>query len=363
MLSALRNFALVFLISVAAFGVGAFFLAEYIIGNYSDGIFGPGGPGDDGYYRDDGDRRDDLGAFYRFTALIIGTDSGESQMDGAPEADTIILMDINSLDRTFMMSHLPRDTRVEARGYILRLGSVYAVHGAEALVNTVWALTGIRPDFYCVLDYGSVERIVDAFGGIEFDVPHDMLYIPRPHNYFELGPVERGQLAPEINLRRGRQTLDGRQAMQLLRFRNYGGGHASEEAARANMQKSFIREVIRQKFTRENIEDNLEIARELYEAVIGRIVATNMRLGDFLNYAVSIFGFWEYEPLVIEYPGRRISENGVEFFVPSHADAVRDFFWEHRRPPTPVTPGEAEGGEMTGGTTGITAPAFGGYDG
>ena len=348
MLSALRNFALVFLLALVVLGLGAYFLINYIEQLYGPDPDGPFADpnGGSGWIRPNG--AEDMGEFYKLTLLFIGIDNGESQKtlrereegwagrraaegeeeyeDRIREADTIILMDINSRDRTFMTSHLPRDMRVEARGYTLRLGAVYAEHGTQALISTVRAYTGITPDFFIVLDYAGIEALFDILGDIEFNVPHDMFHLPKPYDYYELDEEERAALEPEIDLRAGLQFLNGGQVVQLLRFRNYGGGHAREEAVRSNMHQNFIIEFTRQKFTLENFAR----ADGIYEVIVESIVETDMRLEDFVNHIYLIFGLLEYEFREIAYPGRHVYENGVEFFIPDRFYAI-GLYMEYRR--------------------------------
>jgi anionic cell wall polymer biosynthesis LytR-Cps2A-Psr (LCP) family protein len=218
-------------------------------------------------------------------------------------------------------------------------------------MGAVRAYTGIQADFFVVLDYASIESLFDIMGDLEFDVPQDMLHQPRPYDYFDLDAAQRAALRPEINLRRGRQMLNGGQVVQLLRFRNYGGGYRNEEISRINMHINVMREVFRQKL----VLENLEIARDIYDAVIRSIVATNMGLDDFENHAHLIFGLGEYEFRIIEYPGMRRYENGVEFFIPlpNRSEAV-EIFRDFRREPTPFRPApesEPESGTGTGTET------------
>jgi len=384
MLAGLRNFFLVFIISLLVFGLSAWALINYFAQSGSDG--GAGGDGG-GEFEDDGHIPRYVGEFYRFSMLIVGIDDGRSQYQtprhrqtmsntgrvydvGSREADTIIWVDIDSMSQTFRLSYLPRDMRVELKELVLRLGAVYSEFGREALINAVWAYTGLRPDFFVVLDYGSIETIFNVLGDIEFDVPVDMFHMPQPHDYHELRHLlalnERNQLdelnereeaeleallrllaisidefnddeflagllRPEIDLRRGVQMLNGGQIVQLLRFRNFGGGYRHEETARANLHISFLQAVIRQKFTTENFG----VAESIYNAVIGSIVETNMRAADFGNFLNTIFRFSEYEFTEIIYPGHIDYQHGVEFFIPNRRAAL-ELYREHRRMPTAV---------------------------
>jgi LCP family protein required for cell wall assembly len=256
---------------------------------------------------------DHMDEFYRFTILIMGIDNGESQDPSATpvvkEADAVILMDINSRTKTFMLSYLPRDMKIDyVKGYTLRLGAVYAEHDAEMLMRVVRSYTGIRPDFYCVLDYSSIAAVFDILGEVQYTVPINMYHSPNP-------PVV------EINLHAGAQMINGEKAVQLLRFKGYGSGYNHEETGRINTHRGFLYEVIKQKLTLEN----LSRTQEIYDAVIASIVDTNMDSRDFANYAHLIFGFSDYEFNEISYLGTRELQNGVDFFLPMLGSAMRDF--------------------------------------
>ena len=68
-------------------------------------------------------------------------------------------------------------------------------------------LLGVPVHFYVKLGPESFARFIDAIGGIELDVEKDMKYTDRWAGLF-------------IDLKKGRQHLNGRQAMGYVRFRH-----------------------------------------------------------------------------------------------------------------------------------------------
>ena len=76
------------------------------------------------------------------------------------------------------------------------------VNGITALKKEVGKLTGIAPDFYVVVQWEAVGRLVEAIGGVHFEVPFDMDYDdPTPGQDLH------------IHLKQGYQELNGEQAM------------------------------------------------------------------------------------------------------------------------------------------------------
>jgi anionic cell wall polymer biosynthesis LytR-Cps2A-Psr (LCP) family protein len=73
-----------------------------------------------------------------------------------------------------------------------------------------------------VLDFDAFQRMVDVLGGVEIYVPRDMKYTDRAGGLF-------------IDLKKGRQTLDGYQAMGFVRFRKGDDDFRRQERQRELM--------------------------------------------------------------------------------------------------------------------------------
>ena len=101
-------------------------------------------------------------------------------------------------------------------------------NGMTALKKEVSRLTGIYPDFYVMVEWEAIGRLVDAVNGVEFEVPFDMNY---DDPYQDL----------HIHLKKGVQTLDGEHAMQLVRFRRYSEG----DIKRVEVQQAFMKALIK----------------------------------------------------------------------------------------------------------------------
>ena len=64
---------------------------------------------------------------------------------------------------------------------------------------------GFQPDYTFVVEWEAVGEVVDAVGGVNFDVPRRMYYNDLTQHF-------------KIDLQKGYQKLNGSQAMQLLRY-------------------------------------------------------------------------------------------------------------------------------------------------
>jgi len=334
MLSSLKNFFLAFFISLLVFGTGVYFLLNFIEDTSKDFIQPAAEEVQDSTDETEetsetGKEPDELLDTSEFSAVIIGIDSGLSQNSEKKEADMIILANINAKTKKLMISPLSCDTKTEVKGYILRLGAVYAEYGAETLIQTVRGYTGISVDYYCVLDYKSIEKIFEIFGEMEFDmefnIPMDMVYDPfagesPTETAADVLPANTEETTNDyerIDLKSGKQTIDAGKAIQLLRYRNY----SNDNFERMDMQIEFIKEMLKQCFTFENLLN----AQEIYEKIKESVLETNMDAKDLIKYAETFFAVPEYTIVDVSYPGGPLFENGVTFFKPDIRSAVNRY--------------------------------------
>ena len=338
MLSSFRNFFLALIISLILCGLGAHFLLGYISGIFSDGLWDENKVQTTDEYNGVNINADGSAPveYTQFTVLFIGEDNGESQDDNnKKEADTIILVNINSQTKEILISPLSCEMRVEVKNYVMRLGAVYTDYGIETMINTIKSYTGLRTDYYCVFNYESIKALFEVWGDVEYTIPMDMVYMPKLYDeegwetYFaSLTPEEKeeNERKPEINLiaeeliseEDGISRINGEQAVQLMRYKLYSSGN--EE--RISIQIDFIKEVLRQKITFEN----LELAKDIYTAAKNSITDTNVDERTFEIYKDLIFALsTDYHITELRYPGNPKIENGVNFYVPNLTMALQQY--------------------------------------
>ncbi|GHV12503.1 hypothetical protein FACS1894219_05530 [Clostridia bacterium] len=324
MMTSLRNFFITLVLSLIVFGVASHFLVGFIEEGVG-GIFNPDSGGTSAEQLTDSNGEvieptssDDeivTGDFYEFTALIAGVDDGGSQADGSVETDTLLLIKVNARTKTFMLSSLPPDMKVNVNNYTLRLGMVYSATDAKTLAETVYAWTGLTVDFYALFDYKALEAALKILGPVEFTVPMPMQYSPKLYDR-EATTAPGETTTWEIDIKEGKQMLSAKDALNMLRYRNYSNG----AAGRSKTQFEFFKEILKQKLTTQN----LSLAGQLFTALQESVADTNMTETDFANYAEAIFNFSRYTLEEITYPtlNSSRSENGVLFFIPDLEKAI-----------------------------------------
>lgn len=163
------------------------------------------------------------------TILLAGTD------EGGYRTDTMMLLSVNRATGRMSLVSIPRDTLVYCEYSVPKINSAYGwasggESGMQQLLRRVEEIIGFAPDGYVLVDLSSFEALVDAMGGVDFDVPIDMHY-------------EDPTQGLTIDLSAGQQHLNGAQAMQLVRFRS---GYATQDLGRVETQRAFVSAAVSQ---------------------------------------------------------------------------------------------------------------------
>ena len=198
----------------------------------------------------------------RLSFLLVGTDLG------GVHTDTIMVAFYDLDKKKVDILSIPRDTRVKVNGKYRKINSANAIGGMDMLLETLKDSFGISVNYYVKINYKGFVEVVDALGGVDFDVPRDMDYDD---------PVQD----LHIHLEKGMQHLDGKQAEGVVRWRHnndFTSGYAEGDVGRVKNQQAFIKAFIEQKLTL----SNLDKAGELYGILVEN-VKTNMTVKNVLD--------------------------------------------------------------------------------
>ena len=156
--------------------------------------------------------------------LAVGVDSTKK----VKRSDTIIVIHLNKQSNRLGVLSIPRDTRTEVDGYgMTKINHAYAHGGIKLLKKTVSSFLNIPINYHVVLDINAVKDIVDHIGGVSVDVEKDLYYVDQAGDLF-------------INLKKGKQHLDGEKTIEYLRFRHDNDG----DIGRINRQQTFVTQLI-----------------------------------------------------------------------------------------------------------------------
>lgn len=158
--------------------------------------------------------------------LICGVD------DGNGGSDTMIFASVDGENNTVSCVSIPRDSLIDVDWKVKKINASYNKGGMPLVKEKVSELLGVPVDFTVEVNLEAFIALVDAIGGVDFEVPVNMNY---DDPYQDL----------HIHVNKGMQHLDGKTAMGVVRFRhnNDGSGYGTEDIGRIGTQQAFLKTV------------------------------------------------------------------------------------------------------------------------
>lgn len=213
-----------------------------------------------------------------YTFLVAGRDTG-----GGGNTDTLMLATYDIPNQKLSVLSIPRDTMVNARhkgsnrkiNGVWNLGLYYAEKGStkkgiDYLKEAVGDLFGFTPDFYVIVNWEAFGRLVDAIGGVDFEVPFHMEYKDPTQNLY-------------IDQAAGYRHLSGDDAMQVVRWRHnntYSSQYANGDLGRIGTQQALMKAIIKQCLQISNVTKINEFAEIFTEEV-----ETDLTSGNIVAFA------------------------------------------------------------------------------
>lgn len=170
--------------------------------------------------------------------LILGM-GGEGH-EGPYLTDTMLIASINKSDKKLALTSIPRDLLVDTSRFgkqkINALNSYAEVEksgsGGKYTSSVTEELLQIPIDYYVRVDFNGFEKIINAVGGIDINVPNsftDPLF-PR---------ISAPSLITTVTFQEGLQHMDGKTALIYARSRHGNNGEGSD-FARSKRQQQII---------------------------------------------------------------------------------------------------------------------------
>ena len=230
---------------------------------------------------------DELG---NLQVLILGV----SEDILTPLTDTIMVASYNPASQKATLLSIPRDTfvgtsKLRADSYD-KINAIYQKDGPEGTLKKVNALTGLDLKYYVVISNNALVELVDEIGGVEFDVPINMYYTSKKQGLY-------------INLKKGKQKLNGEQAEGLVRFRKsnsnttYPAEYGNDDFGRMRTQRDFIKAVAKQTLKAKNITKIGDLID-----IVKRNVKTNIKDWNQIK---------EYIPYVVEFDTDNLQSENI----------------------------------------------------
>jgi len=159
-------------------------------------------------------------------------------IDNHGNTDTIMVASFDTSESTFEVASIPRDTLVNVSWSLRKANSIQPVmrnryrsdedsenKAMQATIEEFGNMLGFNVDFWITVNTRAFIRLIDAIGGVRFNVPVSM-------NWSD------PDMGLSFNLGRGEQHLNGTQALGLVRYR---AGYSNADIGRATTQQNFLK--------------------------------------------------------------------------------------------------------------------------
>jgi LCP family protein required for cell wall assembly len=173
------------------------------------------------------------------TILMLGTDSASvAGRSGDRHSDSIMILRTDPSHHQLSYLSIPRDLLVHVDGIgNTKINSAYQSGGAALAIKTVRQFTGVPIDHVVIVDFNQFKDLIDAEGGIDVNVPEPIL-----SNRFDCPYPTRARCLEWKGWRfhRGRQHMDGQQALIYSRIRENQLNPGENDLTRAARQQAVV---------------------------------------------------------------------------------------------------------------------------
>ncbi|MCL6557359.1 MAG: LCP family protein [Firmicutes bacterium] len=234
------------------------------------------------------------GSLNSFTILLLGVDARPGEE--VARTDTIIVAHVEAAEKRLSLLSIPRDTRVYIPGYGMDKINAANVYGGPELVRKVVSdLVGMPVKYYALTNLEGFREIVDTLGGVTLEVDKRMYYYD---------PVDGPEYA--IDLQPGVQRLDGKKALQYVRYRNDPLGDITRTERQLKFLKALAAEVMQ-------ADTLLKLPRLVPQ--ISRSLDTNLGLRQMVTLAQVAKNFNQMEILTQTLPGHFLQLEGASYWA------------------------------------------------
>ena len=203
---------------------------------------------------------------------------------------------------------LPRDMLVNVNLNIKKINQPYAAaknnsqDATQALLDTVADVLGYQVDMYAFVNIEAAADIVDAIGGVNFNIPFDMDWDAPDQDLY-------------IHIKAGPQTLNGENFVNAMRFRMSNDGshsYAGGDIERIEFQQQLLMALAQQLLQIGNV---LNIG-EIYSAAMDN-TETNVSLGN-IAYLLEQFMKLSSDDITFQTIPNRMDGmiNGLNYVMP-----------------------------------------------
>ncbi|HYZ77723.1 MAG TPA: LCP family protein [Gaiellaceae bacterium] len=189
------------------------------------------------------DSQDGLLLSHATDILLLGSDHSSSDARaGDRHSDSIMLVRTDPSHHRIIYLSIPRDLRVPIPGHgDSKINAAFQIGGPALAIRTVRHFTGLPINHVVTVDFGSFKQLIDDVGGVDIDVPENIL-----SNRFDCpyATQARCQRWPGWRFHKGEQHMNGQRALIYSRIRENRLNPSESDVTRAERQQRVVQATI-----------------------------------------------------------------------------------------------------------------------
>lgn len=192
--------------------------------------------------------------------VVLGVDERPEE-DDPGRSDTLFVVMLDTNTKNVSLLSIPRDTRVHIPRYGWdKINHAYPLGGRELTQRTVEEFLGIKVNNYVMVDFKGFKGLVDAVGGVDLEIEEDMYYRDSWDGF-------------TVDLKKGKQHLDGNTAIQYVRYRDEEG-----DIGRVKRQQRFIMAMYEKIASEDLLKHIPGLAKQL-----SSMIKTDLNVGEMIS--------------------------------------------------------------------------------
>ena len=372
MLPAIKSFAIAFAVSIIIFGTLGFIVTP-LLKDMTSGFDSTSKPEDTQQTENNNTPDDDVDTDVTvpdnpaldinaesFTLLIVGTDyqpkvfndyrvsiSKNASIDDYIKnsrhytADTILIIHADIKTGDFLITALPKNTRVVSHGITTTLAEAYETVTIEYFKQLISSIISLSIDHCIEMQVNMMKEVIDFMypSGITYNIPYDMYYVndeervltdgtsleDYEYEYDENGNIINLPGTPfTIDLKKGVQKLDGEKSTHLIRYNL----HSSGESKRCDIAIDFFKTIAEESFSSSD-DDVLSVTGALNIIISSKDGKTDISSNDCKNIVEIFKNFEKFNVKALVIPGEYKTANGKDHFEYSYS-AVHNLFSSYK---------------------------------
>ena len=274
---------------------------------------------------DMGNRREGV-----YTVLVAATDQDETR------TDALMVATLDTVNDTVNVINIPRDlmSNCNRSGDAKKINAAYGTKkGIETTKSEVKKVLGFTPDQYVVINFNGIADIIDALGGVTYDVPWRMKYDDPTQDL-------------HIDFQPGETKMDGKAAVEFMRWRKNNSGVSTGvkgttggDEERIEKDQEFLKFLAKQVFTVGNVPRIPALAQAVFKNVktdltAGEVLWLAWQLYDVKNENINMMTLPGYGTMSYAGTGTMYS-----FFFPYRSqvlEMVNEFINPYEKPITNI---------------------------